>query len=100
MYIQIIKPPPGDAPEEVRRGWVGILLLLAEGDEGPVVAAPAGRLAAPPRAFRVEAAHALDCLAHHDPDAAMWWEKNHPDLLFPGTHLHFPENTCHRIVLK
>ena len=106
MYIQVINLPPGEAPEAIRRAWIGILLSLPEGDEGPIIPAPAGKFAAlkslfrfapPPRVFRVDAAHALDCLSHHDPEAAAWWEQNQPDLLFPGTHLHFPEQTCHRI---
>ena len=35
MFVRIIATPPGEAPEEVRRAWVGLELPLAAGETGP-----------------------------------------------------------------
>ncbi len=87
--ILVVKAPPGDAPEEVRRAWVGLTLpaypqfgkevgygslskdVVFEGD-----------------AFCVPAAKALEALRLKSPEAADWWgERGHPipftDFLFP-----------------
>jgi hypothetical protein len=33
--IKIIKTPPGDAPEAVRKEWVGVIIPLADSDSRP-----------------------------------------------------------------
>src|SRR5947199_83534 len=47
MDIRIIDVPPGEAPEWVRRAWVGLVLPLAPGEYGPRVLAAAGVLTGP-----------------------------------------------------
>ena len=93
MFIRIIGTPPGEAPEEVRREWVGLELPLAAGETGARVVPSAGVLSGPRsflaalgrmlrgrftrrRGYAVEVAAAVAALEHVHPDAAAWWRSN------------------------
>lgn len=93
MWIRIIATPPGDAPEEVRRRWVGLELPLAGGAKGPwfVPVGDVRGLSVGPysfltslrggltrrwvRAYLVHTSKALALLGEKDPEAVRWWRE-------------------------
>ena len=112
--IRIIAVPPGDAPLEVRKAWVGLELPLAPGEKGARVARTHGVLAEPktvaeqvfshqlPEAtekvgYAVEAAKAIEILARHAPDAAFWWKRNAPRAIKPGRRFQFAPGVCEEL---
>lgn len=101
MKIQIIATPPGEAPIEIRKAWVGLELPLIAGDVGPVRALTKGVLTGPKTVllaliallfgktkvvtgFRVDAANAVGLLEQSAPDAARWWRTHAPHLFERG----------------
>ena len=96
MDIEIIRRPLGEAPEWVRDAWIGQRIPLAIAGKrrphgfgvvtGPVSAWQQWLMLLTGRAERFEgyivnAAHAVDILASHDPKAADWWRRHAPHLL-------------------
>lgn len=49
MKIRITDIPGGEAPLEIRRAWVGLVLPLAPGEDGPRTPRTAGVLSGPKR---------------------------------------------------
>ncbi len=100
VRIRILDVPPGEAPLEVRRRWVGLELPLVPGDTGPVRMLAQGVVTGPRRkpgkwlclwyrltgrvfereGYRVPALQALEALEPVAPDAAAWWRTNTPHL--------------------
>lgn len=96
MFIQITKTPPGRAPEEIRRMWIGIVLFsqgretdpsssdFPIGDEnrgGYVVAGPV----------------AMEALSNQNRDEAWrYWRSTFPWLRFGG-HLLFAAEVCEEL---
>jgi hypothetical protein len=95
MEIRIVDVPPGEAPESVRKRWVGLVLPLAHGESGPrslrswgVSSGPKTLLGSLWRlltgrytwtyGYVVNARQALEILAQKAPEAAKWWEENTP----------------------
>jgi hypothetical protein len=56
VFVRVIAAPPGEAPEAVRRAWVGLELPLAAGETGPRVVHAGGAFAR----LRAALARALD----------------------------------------
>jgi hypothetical protein len=111
VFIRIIATPPGEAPEEVRRAWVGLELPLAAGEAGPRTA-PVGGVLTGARTFlgklfnlltgrrryaygyRIDAPQALLLLAEKSPGAAQWWRECAPHCWQPGHVFLFPAEAC------
>lgn len=80
--IRVKKTPDGEAPEWVRKGWIGVeLLCLFYTDESPAYGdvAPFGVLSGQPAAPRgkvyiVPQEQAITALMNSSPNAACWWE--------------------------
>ncbi len=111
MKIRIKSPPPGEAPEEVRRAWVGLVLPVpdkyAKRQELPMVgvlsgprsllgilfAAVTGRIQHVP-GYAVAADTAVEILGKHAPEAASWWRQNAARSIQPGRHFVFAQEAC------
>jgi len=110
MNIRITSTPAGEAPEEVRAAWVGLVFPVL-GGPGPttvrgfgVLSGPRSRLMAVVHrilgrrkrssGFRVDAATAFAQLAAHSPEAIEWWRTNTPHLFRLRVFLHFDEEAC------
>ena len=106
--------PPGDAPEDVRKGWIGLELPLPPNVNGPASHLGISVLAAPKNwigqifamltgrartrvGYRVETSEALRLLVRHCPEAAEWWYKNTPRLVHPGRYFVFAANCCEEV---
>ncbi len=98
VHVRIVAVPPGEAPEEVRRAWVGLELPLAVGETGPRDGWTYGVLSAAPAGVRngcaVDGRIAVTLLAETDPSAADWWRSNAPHVLAGGYQLVFPAEVC------
>jgi hypothetical protein len=111
MQIRIIGVPPGEAPEWVRRAWVGLALPLAPGETGPRTLPGSGVLSGPrgcvaglahlllfrviwQRGYVTDAARAVWLLAEHAPEAAAWWHEHVPHAVRPGRHFIFAAEVC------
>jgi hypothetical protein len=111
VFIRIVATPPGEAPLEVRRAWIGLELPLAAGEKGPrqvptlgVLSGPRsllGRVAAllTGRAERkygyiIDAPQALVLLAEKAPWAAQWWRECAAHCWQPGYRFMFPAEVC------
>jgi hypothetical protein len=108
--FQVVDTPPGEAPEYVRRGWVGLVLPVGEGEHGPhalpvtrdfAIPTPLGmtlgRLAGTVRGatgYLTEASLAVEMLAAVAPEAAEWYRENAPRRVAPGMVLFFPADVC------
>ena len=73
-YVRITQTPPGEAPEEIRRAWVGIDLPLRRGASWPrpqqSLGVLTGRAPEVVTGFLVDGNQAIAALASHAPDAA------------------------------
>jgi hypothetical protein len=111
MLIRITEVPPGEAPEDVRRAWVGLVLPLAPGERGARAAQTSGVLTGPrhvlasllhlllgwtrpQQGYVVDAAQAIWLLGESAPDAAAWWRDHAPHVLRPGFRFMFPTWCC------
>jgi hypothetical protein len=99
-HLRIVRTPPGEAPEEIRRAWVGVELPLRTRDATPQNHPTLGVLSY--RSSQCETAHgysvdsraALKALANHSPTAADWWRKYAPQVFERGNQLWFPPEVC------
>jgi hypothetical protein len=112
--IEIIAMPPGEAPEEIRKSWIGVIIPLPINAQAEQEKTGYGVLSGPRswflalfpflhktrfkwRVYRVSGAEAVSALAKRDEPAADWWRKNTPHLLKRHWQLLFPADVC-RIV--
>ena len=97
--IRIIAVPPGEAPESVRRAWVGLVLSLPPGETGSPRMLSAegilsGEAAGSCLGFLVEGKEAITALSLHDSVAAAWWRENVPEISAERYRLGFPASVC------
>jgi hypothetical protein len=100
MKIKIIAVPAGEAPEKVRRAWVGLEIPLPAGKQSLVVGESSGTASGKKTAFRgyfVDTETAVSLLAERAPTAAAWWRQNAAPLFQPGRGLGFREEFCETI---
>ena len=114
--IRIIAVPPGEAPENIRQAWIGVVIPLLPPplDEkrfipsAGVLSGPTtllGQISALVRGKRfqsygyaVETLDAVDALAKKDTEAAQWWYKNASFRMKKGQLLVFPAYVCEEVV--
>jgi hypothetical protein len=94
--VRIVAVPPGPAPEEVRRAWVGLVLPLGPAETGPRPIRTTGT-GEEKVSYVVDAARALQILAAHAPEAALWWKRNAPAYSQPGRALLFSPEACQEV---
>src|SRR5437899_1756277 len=110
MKVCVVAVPPGEAPEWVRKQWVGLVLPLAAGEDGARPVRTWGALTGPKtlpaqvwclltgkynrvHGFVVDAPRALEILAASAPEAAQWC-RTHTAYGQSGRKLIFPAETC------
>jgi hypothetical protein len=100
-YLRILRIPPGEAPEIIRRAWVGIELPLRRSETDPQPMESVGVLSGQGPALRtgyaVDARKAVKVLATRSPAVAAWWLNNAPHVLAAGYRLFFPSEVCERV---
>jgi hypothetical protein len=112
--IRILKTPAGEAPEPIRRAWVGLTLPLAPEYPAREEFRAFGVLSGPRTLWRmvwslltrrhfrydgyaVATLSALEALRVRDPAAAEWWQTHTPHLLNPHSRLIFEAEACEEI---
>ncbi len=99
--VRIVGVPPGEAPDYIRRSWVGLELPLAPGLSGPVLIATEGVVSGqddgPMDGYVVLGSEAMKLLAAHDSEAALWWRTHAPHVVAHGYQLVFPAEVCERV---
>lgn len=79
-FMKVTSTPSGEAPEWVRRAWIGLILPLATGFSAPssipVRGAVSGNLLGQGSVYTVPAKVAIDILDMSQPKAANWWKNN------------------------
>jgi hypothetical protein len=100
-HLLIVRTPPGEAPEEIRRAWVGIELPLRRGETEPSAFQTVGVVshqgAEMSTGYAVRGRAAVDALASLSPEAAAWWRENAPHVVARGYRLWFPSDVCQRV---
>jgi hypothetical protein len=114
MRIRIKSMPPGEAPEHVRRAWVGLEIPVPPRAAGRrsfrgvgVLSGPKSRLGAllavlfgrteREVGYLVSSKTALELLAVRSPEAVDWWRQNAPHFLEPGRGFIFSLDSCEEI---
>lgn len=112
LEIRITSLPRGDAPESIRRCWIGLQLpVVGEKPSWRRMLSIYSRrrkwsaflLACLRGKTRLEHGHvvpanvAVDTLSRVDPDAAQWWRQKAPDAILPGQYFVFEERACERV---
>lgn len=109
MEIVIRSTPLGEAPENVRDAWVGVILPVY--GERAVKTRTTGVLSGPrswlamwlylflrrgpvEEGFLVEAPVAFEQLGQRSATALAWWQQNTPHLTRPGQYLLFHTHVC------
>ena len=96
--IKFIGVPPGQAPDWVRKEWIGVEVPLIEGPPlNPALLAGALGGKADPRSFggyRVEPVVAFAALREKSPEAADWWETRFPPGRSGLVELVFARDVC------
>lgn len=99
--IRITRVPGGDAPEEIRRAWVGLVIPVDETIEQPTLIESrmisSGVYAGPVKGCTVMAIEAFKELARSGSDAYHWWWKHARQYYQPGMHLVFNSEACELI---
>ena len=109
MFVEIIRPPIGEAPEWVREAWVGLHLPLARRTPrswhgvgvltgpksllGLLFALVTGRTTRT-RGYAVNAKAAVELLAGKNEAAANWWRQNSPHMLNGRRYFVFDADSC------
>lgn len=110
--IKIIAAPPGEAPQEVREAWVGLVLPLLQ--PGLCRSKTIGILTGPKTplgvmmrlwtkrytttvGYVVDSATAIEILAHAHPEAAQWWRENAPHHTTLGRRFLFAAQACQEV---
>ena len=97
-HLYIVRTPPGEAPEPVRRAWVGVKLPLRRGETEPVLYQTVGVLSKGlpemAKGYAVDGRAAIQALAAHSLQAAAWWREHAPHVLERGYRLWFPSQVC------
>jgi hypothetical protein len=98
--IRITDTPQGDAPEEIRRAWIGLELPLADGQTAARTLEVTGVLSDDSRTatgYAVTGHTAVKLLESHAPAAADWWRENAPHVLVNNYQLVFHTDVCGRL---
>lgn len=88
--IKIIATPPGQAPEEVRKEWVGLTIPLVPQETGGFQMGVLGGTAKNVGGYQVSSRDAFDLLMAKSPEACHWFMEN----AFFGSHLVFARDAC------
>jgi hypothetical protein len=111
MRVRIVEVPPGEAPEHIRRAWVGLVLPVEHGENGPRKVMTSGVLSGPrgwlttvlalvrrrlreTKGYLVAGSRAVAILERLDPHAAAWWRAHAPHLVDQRGYLVFQEHVC------
>jgi hypothetical protein len=99
--IRIVATPPGDAPDHIRRAWIGLELPVANGQIGPchqpALGILSGRDEGPCSGYAVDGRQAVGLLTAKAPEAAAWWREHAPHVTIHGYQLVFPADVCEQI---
>jgi hypothetical protein len=99
--LRIVRTPPGEAPEEIRRAWLGIDLPLRRGETElanfQTVGILSGQDPALSTGYAVDGRAAVAALASYAPEAATWWRQNAPHVVARGYRFLFPSEVCERL---
>ena len=80
--ILIVNIPKGEAPEKVRRAWVGLELpcLFVVDDDTDTEEVLRGKPITPGRMYIVPQNKAIQALERNNPEAGQWWrERGYPE---------------------
>jgi hypothetical protein len=103
MQIRIKSTPPGEAPNHVRRAWVGLVLPVPPHLSGQRRANTFGVLSGPgfgrqqSIGYIVESSVAVKVLADSVPEAADWWRANAATIIEPGRYFMFAPECCEEL---
>ena len=115
LLIRIVGVPPGEAPETIRRAWVGLVLPVApryggrsrfpvfgvltgpRGFLGTCLALLSGR-SRREDGYAVRGRIAVETLTERSPEAADWWRSNVPHVVRAGHILVFSADVCEEVV--
>lgn len=99
--IRIVAVPPGEAPEFVRRAWVGLELPVTAGqveaDKGVALGVLSQQPVDAPAGYAVDGKTAVAVLESASPEIAAWWRENAPAVVARGYQLIFPAAVCERL---
>ena len=91
--IEIIKLPPGDPPEEIRKAWIGCRITLTEQPKQPIKQRGVlGGKAQNEGGYHVSGWAAMQVLKRRNEAAAAWWYRNVPNI--EHTELIFAKDVC------
>lgn len=76
--IRIISIPPGQAPEWVRKEWIGVEIPLPKQVSDGIEMGVLGGKAENTGGYQVDTGKAIGALRSKSPKAANWWEENVP----------------------
>ncbi len=96
--LRIVALPPGEAPEKIRRAWVGVAIPLRRAASQPVTQDSVGVLSKEKMGrmtgYALTGSEAIQALRARSQKAAAWWEDNASHVLAPGYVLLFPTEVC------
>ncbi len=93
--IQIVDVPPGQAPEWVRKSWVGLEMDARNSEGAGLQLGVLGGQSQNAGGYAVSTREALDALNRANPNAAEWFRKK--SIAAFGDHLIFARHVCREI---
>lgn len=78
--VEIISTPPGQAPDWVRKAWLGLLLPVDENSDGVLQMGVHGGATQNEGGYSVPTEEALEILGQVNEAAALWWYENLPTI--------------------
>jgi hypothetical protein len=111
MNVRIVKRPSGEAPENIRDAWIGLVLPVRPRFPHAITArsfgvltGPRNRLTSklrtfmgggePTSGYAVDPGAAIELPKQANPLAAAWWLANAPHVLKNGRSFLFDEDCC------
>lgn len=96
--LKIVALPPGEAPEEIRRAWIGVEIPLRKHSSSPItmstVGVVSGKGTETATGYSVGGAEALAALGAYNPEALAWWKNNARHTSQYGYVFLFPTEVC------
>ena len=90
--IKIISTPPGQAPEQVRKEWIGVEIPFLEQELAGIQVGVRSGKPENEGGYQVDTSEAITALRKKSPEAAKWWEDNVPLAIIPC--LVFSKGVC------
>ncbi len=98
MHVRIVDVPAGEAPDAVRKAWLGLVLPSIGRKVPRVISLFSYRKSDRDPKYLVPVESAISILEQKSPEAAAWWRANTPHVLSRDRYFAFAVEDCEELI--